>query len=87
MEKPKQIIVSACKTELHLIYQDSSHNLSALFLRENSPSVAQKKVISPQIKIHSLRLVGNYALQIVFSDGHDSGLFTWQYLQQLIKKD
>lgn len=28
-------------------------------------------------------MVGNYALKLSFSDGHDSGLFTWSYLQDL----
>ncbi len=28
-------------------------------------------------------MVGNYALKLTFSDGHDSGLFTWGYLQEL----
>lgn len=28
-------------------------------------------------------LVGNYALQITFSDGHKTGLFTWDYLRSL----
>lgn len=27
--------------------------------------------------------VGNYAVRIVFDDGHDSGLFTWDYLAEL----
>jgi DUF971 family protein len=27
--------------------------------------------------------VGNYAVRIVFDDGHDSGLFTWPYLATL----
>lgn len=27
--------------------------------------------------------VGNYALKLTFSDGHDTGLFTWAYLHQL----
>ncbi len=26
---------------------------------------------------------GNYALQVIFSDGHDSGIFTWDYLRDL----
>jgi DUF971 family protein len=28
-------------------------------------------------------LVGNYALRIRFSDGHDTGIYTWPYLLQL----
>ena len=35
------------------------------------------------VKIKELRPVGNYAIRIAFDDGHDTGLFTWTYLQQL----
>ena len=35
------------------------------------------------VKIKELRPVGNYAVRIVFDDGHDTGLFTWSYLDLL----
>jgi len=28
-------------------------------------------------------LVGNYAIRITFSDGHQSGIYSWQYLRQI----
>ncbi len=33
-----------------------------------------------QVAIEALEPVGNYAVKPTFSDGHDSGLFTWEYL-------
>lgn len=39
--------------------------------------------IDPQIGIDRLELAGGYALKIVWSDGHDSGLFTWPHLRRL----
>ena len=36
-----------------------------------------------QVGILSLDQVGNYAVQPRFDDGHDSGIFTWDYLYQL----
>jgi DUF971 family protein len=33
-----------------------------------------------QVSLQSLEPVGNYAIKPVFSDGHESGLFTWDYL-------
>jgi DUF971 family protein len=36
-----------------------------------------------QVDITALEPVGNYAVQPTFSDGHDSGIFTWQYLYKL----
>jgi DUF971 family protein len=35
------------------------------------------------ITIASLEQAGNYALQIIFSDGHDSGIYSWEYLRKL----
>lgn len=30
-----------------------------------------------------LELVGNYAVKIIFSDGHDTGIYSWQYLREI----
>ena len=35
------------------------------------------------MKIVRLEPVGNYAVRIVFDDGHDSGLYSWDYLKEL----
>lgn len=36
-----------------------------------------------QVGIRSVEPVGQYAVRLVFDDGHDSGLFTWKYLHEL----
>jgi DUF971 family protein len=36
-----------------------------------------------EVQITALAQVGHYAVQPQFSDGHDSGLFSWDYLYQL----
>ena len=33
-----------------------------------------------EVGLEGLEPVGNYAIKPTFSDGHDSGLFTWEYL-------
>jgi DUF971 family protein len=35
------------------------------------------------ITANGAELVGNYALRIQWSDGHDTGLYTWKYLREL----
>ncbi|MEQ5836479.1 DUF971 domain-containing protein [Marinobacter sp. R17] len=35
------------------------------------------------VLVTGAEMVGNYAIKLSFSDGHDSGLFTWAYLQEL----
>ena len=35
------------------------------------------------VSVDSLEAVGNYAVQPTFSDGHSSGIFSWEYLHYL----
>jgi ATP-binding protein involved in chromosome partitioning len=70
----------------------NQYELSAEMLRVMSPS-AEVQGHSPEqrvtvgkkrnVKIRDLVPVGNYAVKIVFDDGHDTGLFTWSYLALL----
>jgi DUF971 family protein len=39
--------------------------------------------IDPDVSAAELSLVGNYALKIRWSDGHDTGLYTWPHLRRL----
>lgn len=61
-------------------------------LRVNSPSAevhghsaAGRKIVTGKSDVNVLRAepVGRYAVRIVFDDGHDSGLFTWDWLRGL----
>ncbi|MEN0000998.1 MAG: gamma-butyrobetaine hydroxylase-like domain-containing protein, partial [Pseudomonadota bacterium] len=61
-------------------------------LRVMSPSAEvqghspdQKKTLGGKrdVTISAMRPVGNYAVRIVFSDGHESGIFSWRYLREL----
>lgn len=42
--------------------------------------------ISESIRAVEARAVGRYALQFVWSDGHDSGIYTFEYLRELARK-
>lgn len=89
---PEEIRLQADKTALGLVYQGEVKVLPAEFLRVYSPSaevhghaVGQEVLQTGKmgITIVGLEPVGQYALKIVFSDGHDSGLYDWDYLYQL----
>jgi len=66
--------------------------LSCEFLRVHSPS-AEVQGHSPQqailqvgkenVGILKIEPVGNYAIKIIFSDGHDTGIYSWDYLYRL----
>ena len=78
---------------LELCFDDDSQALlSAEFLRVHSPSAEVKghgpgqetlQVGKLNVAIEAIKPVGHYAVQLVFDDGHDSGLFTWTYLHEL----
>lgn len=45
-----------------------------------------KQIMIPtleQISLTSIQMVGNYAIQISWKDGHNTGIYTWEYLRKL----
>ncbi len=52
-------------------------------VRGHSPDQAVLQVGKSNVKMESIEGVGHYALKITFDDGHDSGLYTWNYLFDL----
>ncbi|HEX4050793.1 MAG TPA: DUF971 domain-containing protein [Steroidobacteraceae bacterium] len=70
----------------------TTHALPFEYLRVNSPSAEVQGhgpgegvlVIGKEaVQILRVEPVGQYAVRLVFDDGHDSGLYTWKYLHQL----
>jgi ATP-binding protein involved in chromosome partitioning len=49
----------------------------------HSPSQRVTVAKKRKVRIKDLKPVGNYAVRIVFDDGHDTGLYAWNYLQTL----
>jgi DUF971 family protein len=49
----------------------------------HSPDQRQTVPGKREVQISRIEPIGNYAVRIVFDDGHDSGLFTWTYLHTL----
>ena len=43
------------------------------------------KQIAPDIHIRKADYVGNYALRIVWSDGHDTGIYAFRYLRDMLE--
>ena len=63
--------------ELLRIYSPSAE------VRGHSPSQAVLQTGKRAVGISAIEAAGNYAIRIVFDDGHGSGLYTWEYLQRL----
>ncbi|MDH4655085.1 DUF971 domain-containing protein [Pseudomonas sp. JS3066] len=91
MRIPSGIELHKASRTLTLKYgPDESYTLSAEFLRVHSPSAEVQGHGKPILQYGKLNVgltklepAGNYALKLTFDDGHDSGLFTWDYLYEL----
>ncbi|RYG61657.1 MAG: DUF971 domain-containing protein [Alphaproteobacteria bacterium] len=91
--QPTELRLSPTKDLLRVSWPDAVAELRAEYLRVESPSaevkghgVDQGRLVSGKrgVTITDLEPVGAYAVKIVFSDGHNSGLFTWAYLRTLV---
>lgn len=91
--RPTEIRVKRAEKILEIEFDDGkAFRLPAELLRVESPSAEvqghspdQRQLVAGAKEVGILRLepVGNYAVRIVFDDGHDTGLFTWSYLHEL----
>jgi ATP-binding protein involved in chromosome partitioning len=91
--KPPHLEIQNAGAELSVAFEgDAAFKLPSEMLRVMSPS-AEVQGHAPEqrvtvgfkrnVKIKDLQWVGNYAVKIVFDDGHNTGLYTWTYLQLL----
>ena len=80
--------------EIRYIKDGLSANLTAEYLRCFSPSAevrghtpGQEKLQTNKedVTIDKIEPVGNYAVQLFFDDGHNTGLYSWEYLYNLSK--
>jgi DUF971 family protein len=90
---PTELRVREQGRVLYLAFDDHSHHtISAELLRVESPSAevkghgpGQEQLVwgKRRVAISKLEPIGNYAVRIIFDDGHSTGLFTWTYLNTL----
>ena len=52
-------------------------------VRGHGPGQETLQLGKHEVGIRAVEPVGNYAVKLVFDDGHDSGLYTWDYLHEL----
>ena len=73
---------------------DAAFELPFEYLRVHSPSAEVKghgpgqevlQVGKENVQVTAIEPVGHYAVRLIFDDGHDTGLYTWQYLYELGK--
>ncbi len=91
--QPTEIKLRTKSRQLDIDFSDGSRfELPFEYLRVHSPSAEVKghgpgqevlQTGKEAVGITELQPVGHYAIRIVFDDGHDTGLYTWQYLHEL----
>ena len=90
---PLELRVNPERDVLTILFEDGRrYELGAEHLRVESPSAevrghggGPKQIVTGKenVKIAQLEPVGNYAVRIIFDDGHDSGLYSWDFLAEL----
>ncbi len=93
--KPLSVEYRRQERLLYLDYgHDQPYTLRAEFLRVHSPSAEVQghggvggvlPLHKQDVSITTMEPCGFYALRLHFSDGHSSGLYTWDYLFHLAK--
>lgn len=95
---PKQIKITD-RTKLFIKWNDESESsINLKYLRDECPCAnckgetilfktfrPEKKVEeTPEMyKIKNIETVGGYAIQITWKDGHDTGIYSWDYIKKL----
>lgn len=70
-------VVQELPAELLRVYSPSAE------VRGHGPHERRLQSGKKQVRITSLEPVGNYAIRIAFDDGHDTGIYAWDYLKDL----
>lgn len=96
MTSPSAIEIKLLQKSATLLVQfdnQQQFSYSAALLRQHSPSAektnTQSSVLSEnqmsehQMNISAIEPVGNYAIRLVFNDGHNTGIYSWAYLYEL----
>lgn len=90
---PTELKLNKAKDSIEIAFDNSERfSLAAEYLRVNTQSAEVKghgggprmTVAGKRgVKISAIESIGNYAVRIVFDDGHDTGLYSWDYLYEL----
>ncbi len=90
---PTEIKLHQVSRKMEITFDDGRRfELDYEFLRVHSPSAEVRghgpgqevlQVGKKDVEIKAIEPVGTYAIQLVFSDGHDTGIYSWEYLYSL----
>lgn len=94
--RPTEIKLHQKSRLLEVAFDDGRRfSLPCEYLRVFSPSAEVRghgpgqevlQVGKRDVEIKAIEPVGVYAVKLAFSDGHDTGLYSWEYLHELGEK-
>jgi len=96
MTPPSKINLNKAKTVLTVTFDDIDYELTSEFLRVYSPSAEvvghgpgqeTLQVGKENVTISNIQPTGNYAVVLFFSDGHDTGIYSWSHLYNLCQNN
>ena len=89
---PTDIRLHTQSRVLDVVFHDEKFILPCEYLRVHSPSAEVQghgpgqevlQINKEDVNIVAVEPVGNYAVRLIFTDAHNSGLYTWDYLYEL----
>jgi len=90
---PTEIRLDRAARLLRVSFDDGAvFDLPLEYLRVESPSAevqghgpGEKRLVAGkrEVRVMQVEAVGNYAVMLAFDDGHDTGIFSWDYLYEL----
>ena len=93
IEQPTEITLHQKSKQLEIAFDDGArYRLGYEFLRVHSPSAEVRghgpgqevlQTGKQDVNVLGVEPVGSYAMKIVFDDGHDTGLYTWEFIRHL----
>ena len=90
--RPQSVTYRKAPRLLRLEFEDGALELPAELLRVYSPSAEVRghgaderrlQTGKKQVRITAIDPVGNYGVRLRFDDGHDTGIYAWNYLRDL----
>jgi len=89
---PTTIRLNSSRTQLSVTWENGvTSTYAAALLRERARDAGSVRMtindwavpVAPNLQITAIDAIGNYAVRLAFSDGHDRGIFPWPYLAEI----
>jgi len=94
--RPSDITLHQQSNMLDITFDDGTRfSMPVEYLRVYSPSAEVRghgpgqevlQVGKRNVGVTAIEQIGMYAVKLVFSDGHDTGIYSWEYLHELGRK-